>query len=360
MNNINKNIKKRKMIWLKSIFLISLILSSSIFVGCSKLDTGERRKKSKRKGDEVTLYAACDSGYDTVTAMFMRDFAERVEKKSNGRIHIETYSDSQVGGDTELLESCQNGNISFVFQTTAPQVSLIPQLAILDSPMAFKNKEIARNLLDGKLLDILKPYYKKKNIEILGFADQGFREMTSNKKIKGIDDFRAVKIRTMENPYHILFWKSLGANPTPMAYAEVYIGLQQGTIDAQENPLESIIAPRFYEQQDYMIMTNHLLHSVTCIASTKVIDALDKNEKEIIYSSIDESKKWARNKTDERFKEKMKIVEKSGTKIVNLDEKTIGKIKEKSKIVRDKIEKNVGKELMNSFKNAIKNVENKY
>ncbi len=71
-----------------------------------------------------------------------------------------------------------------------------------------------------------------------------------NKKIEKLSDFKGLKIRTMENPYHINFWKSLGANPTPMSYSEVYIGLQQGTIDAQEKPLEAIIVPRFYEQQD--------------------------------------------------------------------------------------------------------------
>lgn len=334
--------------------IISIVVIFSIIAsGCRGIDTETRRKNSEKSGEKITLYAACDSGYDTVTAMFMRDFAKRVEEKSQGKIHIETYSDSQVGGDVELLESCQNGNISFVFQTTAPQVSLIPEVSILDLPMAFKDLESARKVLDTDVMNILKPYYKKKEVELLGFSDQGFREMTSNKEIRNVEDFNSVKIRTMENPYHILFWKSVGANPTPMAYSEVYIGLQQGTIDAQENPLESIIAPRFYEQQDYLVMTNHLIHSVTAIGSKKVMDTLGSEERKIIYDSIEESKIWAREQTDKRFKEKIDVIEKSGTKIIYLDEKILEDMKSKSKVVWDKVEDDIGKEIVEKFRNSL-------
>lgn len=342
-------------IYNKILKIISLsLLLPMIISGCS-IDTKSRRMNSKRSGEKVTFYAACDSGYDTITAMFMRDFAKRVKEKSQGKIEIETYSDSQVGSDVELLESCQNGNISFVFQTTAPQVSLIPEVSILDLPMAFKDLDSARKALDTDVVRILKPYYKEKNIELLGFSDQGFREMTSNKKITKLEDFHSVKIRTMENPYHILFWKSIGANPTPMAYSEVYIGLQQGAIDAQENPLESIIAPRFYEQQDYLIMTNHLLHSITAIASKEAMDTLKNEDRKIIYDSIEESKFWSREQVDKRFSEKIDVIKKSGTKIIYLDEKILDEMKLKSKIVLDKVENNIGKDIVEKFINSLEN-----
>lgn len=317
------------------LFLVSTILLTS--TGCS-IDTKSRRKENARKSGSIELYAACDSGADTVTALFMRDFAKRVEKMSNGRIKVNTYSDSQVGGDTELLEACKNGNIGFVFQTTAPQVPLIPQTSILDEPMMFDDLKSARYELDNKILSMLRPYYKSKGLELLGFADQGFREMTSNKKIYSIEDFKGIKIRTMENLNHIAFWKSIGSNPTPMSYAEVYIGLQQGTIDAQENPLEAIIAPRFYEQQKYLIMTNHILHAVSCIASSDIMDSLGDSDREIIYRAIDESKEWARKQTDIRFDEKIRFLKDYGIEIVSLDEKTKDEMKSMSKPVRDRIE----------------------
>ena len=87
------------------------------------------------------------------------------------------------------------------------------------------------------------------------------------KILTSLSDFKGQKIRTMENPYHMAFWKSLKANPTPMTFSEVYIGLQQGTIDAQENPYEVIVSSRLYEQQDYVVETNHLPHLISLIVS---------------------------------------------------------------------------------------------
>lgn len=337
----------------KVVFLGVLFVSIFSMVGCSSLDTAQRREKSARTGENVTLYAACDSGADTVTAKFMRDFAKRVEEKSGGKINVETYSDSQVGGDSEIFEACQGGNISFVFQATSPQVSFIPEAAVLDAPMAFDNIEIARKVLDGELFEKLKKYYSEKGVELLGIADQGFRETTSNKRIEKLSDFKGLKIRTMENPYHIKFWKALGANPTPMSYSEVYIGLQQGTIDAQENPLEAIIVPRFYEQQDYLVNTNHFIHPVTCIASSKVMDSLTEKERKIVYEAAEESKIWARNTTDNQLDDRIKVIVDSGTEIINLDKKTLEEMKRASESVWTDIENNLGSDLIDTLRAEI-------
>ena len=283
----------------------------------------------------------------------MRDFAKRVEEKSNGKIKVETYSDSQVGGDSEIFEACQGGNISFVFQATSPQVSFIPEAAVLDAPMAFDNIEIARKVLDGELFEKLKKYYSEKGVELLGIADQGFRETTSNKRIEKLSDFKGLKIRTMENPYHIKFWKALGANPTPMSYSEVYIGIQQGTIDAQENPLEAIIVPRFYEQQDYLVNTNHFIHPVTCIASSKVMDSLTEEEKKIVYEAAEESKIWARNTTDNQLDDRLEVIKESGTEIINLDKKTVDDMKKASEFVWTDIENNLGSDLIDTLRAEI-------
>lgn len=349
--NRKTNLFAKKFKKLISLGVLSVLTFS--IVGCSSLDSAERREKSARTGENVTLYAACDSGADTVTAKFMRDFAKRVEEKSNGKIKVETYSDSQVGGDSEIFEACQGGNISFVFQATSPQVSFIPEAAVLDAPMAFDNIEIARKVLDGELFEKLKGYYSEKDLELLGIADQGFRETTSNKKIEKLSDFKGLKIRTMENPYHIKFWKSLGANPTPMSYSEVYIGLQQGTIDAQENPLEAIIVPRFYEQQDYLVNTNHFIHPVTCIASSKVMNSLTDEERAIVYEAAEESKVWARNTTDKQLDDRINVIEESGTEIINLDKKTLEAMKKASESVWDDIENDIGSDLIDTLRDEI-------
>ena len=113
-------------------------------------------------------------------------------------------------------------------------------------------------------------------------ADQGFRVLSTNKKITEPADFKGQKIRTMENSYHLAFWKSLNANPTPMSFSEVYIGLQQHTIDAQENPYEVIVSNRLYEQQDYVVETNHLPHLISMIVNDEFFRNLSEEEQEIM------------------------------------------------------------------------------
>lgn len=107
--------------------------------------------------------------------------------------------------------------------------------------MAYTNIEDLRSTLDDEeFMNLINQVYLEHSVRLLAMSDQNFRVMTTNKKIESLDDFKGQKIRTMENKYHLAFWQSIGANPTPMAFSEVYIGLQQGTIDAQENHMKSL------------------------------------------------------------------------------------------------------------------------
>ncbi|RVU55211.1 TRAP transporter substrate-binding protein [Anaerosphaera multitolerans] len=344
----------KKMNIKKLSFILALSFMLTSLTGC--LSSEERRKETGER-EVYELYIACDSQEDTVTGIFMNTFADILEEKSNGRIIVNRYPNSQLGGDGEIAEAVQNGNITFVVQTSAPQVTFVPEAAIFDAPMAFKNLDVARKVLDGSLTEKLKEYYEPKKLRLLGIADQGFRVMTSNKRIENIDNLNGIKIRTMENPNHIAFWKSVGANPTPMAWSEVYIGLQQGSIDAQENPIETIVASKVYEQQDYVIKTNHILHTLTLIGSPNVIDDLPEELQKNVYEAADEAKVLARQQTDERSAGRIEIVEQSGTEILEYNEELFNTMKERSESVWLNLEKQIGKELVDLLRDEIYKAE---
>ena len=192
-----------------------------------------------------TFEVTNDSAEDTVTHLMTLKLAELLESKSNGEFKAEVYPSAQLGGDRELAQSCQAGDVAFVLQTTAPQVNFVPKLSVFDMPMLFTDVEQARTVLD-KFQPVIAKEYEKAGFKILGFGDQGFRVMSTNKKVQSMADFKGIKVRTMENKYHMAFWKAIGANPTPLPWGEVYLSLQQGTIDAQENPLEVIVAAKSY------------------------------------------------------------------------------------------------------------------
>ena len=173
--------------------------------------------------------------------------------------------------------------------------------------------------------------------------------MSTNKNIKSIKDFKGQKIRTMENSYHLKFWKTLGATPTPMTFSEVYIGLQQGTIDAQENPYEVIVSSKLYEQQDYVVETNHLPHYISLIVSDEFYNSLSKDQQKIIDQASQTAKVYAREASDKRIADRIKIIEDSGTKIVKLDAKTQKEMRKQAQPVYDAIKKNISRDIYNAY-----------
>ena len=263
---------------------------------------------------------------------------------------IEVYPNSTFGGDRELLESCKDGDIPFVVQNTAPQVTFLPDTAVFDLPSAFTTIKQAQEAVDNPTFyKEMEKVYQKGGYKLLGYADQGFRVMSTNKNIKSIKDFKGQKIRTMENSYHLKFWKTLGATPTPMTFSEVYIGLQQGTIDAQENPYEVIVSSKLYEQQDYVVETNHLPHYISLIVSDEFYNSLSKDQQKIIDQASQTAKVYAREASDKRIADRIKIIEDSGTKIVKLDAKTQKEMRKQAQPVYDAIKKNISRDIYNAY-----------
>ena len=333
---------------IKIVLLLSVL--SFLLVGC--------RSSAAEDVDQFVLSVAMDSPEDTVTYLYAEKFAKLLDEKTDGRTLTHLYSNGQLGSDGEIAEGVQYGNISFVVQTTAPQVNFIPELAVFDLPNLFANADIARDVFDGPFFDIIAQYYEENNIELLGYADQGFRVMSSNIKIDNIEDFSGIKVRTMENPYHLRYWQAINANPSPMAFSEVYVGLQQGTIDAQENPVETIVSSRIYEQQDYIVETNHLLHILSLIASPEILDRLPDDIVELVYEAADEATVWARKTADSRVQDRYDIVTNSGTEIITIDKSLMGEIVEASQSVYDMIRNDIGDELVDGILDAVEDVEN--
>ena len=336
MRKINTNHKHLRL----AVIFISVLLMGMMMSACGKND-GEQR---------YAYPLATASPEDTVTQIYAVKFAEEVDRLSDGRIKIQVYANSTLGGDRELLESCKDGDIPFVVQNTAPQVTFMPDLAVFDVPCAFENLDECREVLDDpEFSKLISAVYEKGGYQLLGIADQGFRVMSTNKAVKSIADFKGQKIRTMENPYHLAFWKSIGSNPTPMSFAEVYIGLQQHTIDAQENPYEVIVSNRLYEQQDYVVETNHLPHLITLIMNDEFFKDMPAEDQAILREAAATATEYARQASDDRIADRVKTIEDSGTKILKIDEETYNAIVEASSSVRDTIRSSVDPAIYDAY-----------
>ena len=322
------------------LFATTLALSSILLYGCGK-------------DDDVQRYAwplATASPEDTVTQLFAEKFAEEVDRLSDGKMQIQVYANSTLGGDRDLLETCADGDIPFVVQNTAPQVSFMQDLAVFDLPCVFDSLDQCRAKIDDPTFyGLISDVYTDGGYHLLGMADQGFRVMSTNKKVSDFSDFKGQKIRTMENSYHLAFWKSIGASPTPMSFSEVYIGLQQHTIDAQENPYEVIVSNKLYEQQDYIVETNHLPHLISLIVNDEFYQDLTPDQQKIMTQAAQTATAYAREQSDERIADKIAVIEDSGTEIITLSDETRAQIRQASQSVYDSIKKTINADIYNAY-----------
>ena len=289
----------------------AVLAAAGILAGCAAND-GEQR---------YAYPLGTASPEDTVTQIYAEKFVEEVDRLSEGRIKITVYPNSVLGGDRELLESCADGDIPFVIQNTAPQVNFIDDTAVFDAPCIFDDIESVREAVDQpEFLEKMQESYREAGFELLGYADQGFRVMSTNREVTEFSDFKGQKIRTMEDAYQLAFWQQLGANPTPMNFSEVYIGLQQHTIDAQENPYEVIVSNRLYEQQDYIVETNHVPHLISLVVSESFFEELPEEDRQILIEAEAIAKEYAREQSDQRIDDRIQTIKDSGTQIITLDE----------------------------------------
>lgn len=328
-----KHISKMPLIFLAVAFLLSLCLT-----GCTNQDA------------KPVWVLATASPEDTVTQLFAERFAQEVERLSDGEFLIKVYPNSTLGGDRELLESCYDGDIPFIVQNTAPQVTFMSDLAIFDLPCVFDSLEDCRSKLDDPdFYQLVCDVYTQGGYHLLGMADQGFRVMSTNRAVYSLADFKGQKIRTMENPYHLDFWTSLGATPTPMSFSEVYIGLQQHTIDAQENPYEVIVSNRLYEQQDYIVETNHLPHLISLIVNDDFFQGCSPQEQEILSQAAQIATQYAREQSDERISQRISVIEESGTQVIPLSQQLHSEIRQACQGVYNSIKAVVSPALFDAY-----------
>ena len=281
------------------------------------------------------------------TMQAMKTFGDNVAKGSEGKIKVELYPNAQLGGDRELCEGVQMGTIQMAIPSTSALAGFDKRIQVLDLPYLFTTREAAFEAVDGELGQKLNEFLGKKGFYVVGYLENGFRHVTNSKQpITKPEDLSGLKIRTMENPMHLAFFKELGANPTPMSWGELYTALQQGTVDAQENPYAMIDDGKFYEVQKYVSETGHVFSYEILIANKKFMEKLPEDLRALV---IDEAQKAiatqrAAMKTEEaNFKAK---VIKGGLTANELTPEQKKPFVEKTKVVYAQFEGELGTEIM--------------
>ncbi|MDR1535084.1 MAG: TRAP transporter substrate-binding protein [Planctomycetota bacterium] len=242
-----------------------------------------------RAADPVLITVAHGATEDFTAHKSWLLFEEIVERDSNGALQVEIYPNQQMGGDREVIEATQLGNIQCGHTSLSPLASFAKEFYIWDTPFTFTDRKKIFELLDGAPGQKLMSYLEPINLKGMGFVENGFRNLTANKKVLSPDDLRGIKLRVMENKLQMLTWSSLGANPTPIAFGELFTALQQKTVDAQENPFELIYTNKFYEVQSHVMITNHIYSPMLIFINLEFFEGLAPGQRAIIMKAARES-----------------------------------------------------------------------
>ncbi|MFD1928050.1 TRAP transporter substrate-binding protein [Sporosarcina siberiensis] len=302
------------------IALMAVIMLVLAACGSDKSDGAkEDGAKDDKKDDEVfTLQAGHSLPNDHPYHLGFLEMAENVKERTDGRVIIEVFPNSEIGAERELTEGMTLGTVDLVMSSTAPVTNFVPELGVLDVPFLFKDRDSAVEILNGEIGDELFEKLKENGIIGLSWGENGYRHITNSKHpINKPEDLKGLKIRTQENEIHIAAFKEMGALATPMAWTEALTGLQQGVVDAQENP--AIVADQFklYEsKQKYMTLTGHVYSVAMYMMSQKTYDKLPADLRDIVIEEGQKAGPKERDLIVEMEKESLKVLKENGVEIV--------------------------------------------
>lgn len=224
-------------------------------------------------------------------------FKELVEARSDGAIEVKIYPNNALGDDVQVAQQMQFGAVQAAPIPTAKLSGFNKQLQLIDLPFLFPSRDVAYQFLDGPVGERVLSGLRSAGFEPAGFWESGFKQMTCDKPVHEPADLKGTKFRVMESPLLIAQYKALGANPVPIAFSETYTALQQGVVDCQENPLVSISQMKFYEVQDYLMLSNHGYLGTAFIFSKVWFDGLPKKQQEILVTAAKEAGQYQRERS---------------------------------------------------------------
>lgn len=230
----------------------------------------------------------------TPIAQAMDRFAALLEERSDGRMQVSVFPNSTLGGNRELLEQLQMGTLEMASPSAAALGGFTDGTALFDLPYLFDSPESAFAVFDSEVGRDMLDQLEASSLVGLDWYAMGWRQLSANRPIRTPEDMAGLRIRVQENQMHIDHFNSLGASATPMAFAEVYTSLQQGVIDAQENPISQIYSQRFYEVQDYIIETRHIFDPVPLVMSHTWWNSLNAADQTLIREVSREVVAWQR------------------------------------------------------------------
>lgn len=284
-------------------------------------------------------------------------FAEIVAAKSSGRLKVNLFPGGVLGSDQANVSSLQGGTLDLVILNSGILASQAKEFAIYDFPFLFANASEADAVVAGAFGQMMHDKLLEKGLVGLAYWELGFRDITNSKRpIQKVEDIAGLKLRVIPNAINVDWVSALGANPTPLAFPEVYAALDQKAIDGQENPLGVIFANKFFEVQKFLVLTHHQYNPQSVIFSKKVWDTLSADDQKVLREAAVEAGKFQRQISREADAGVLAELKAKGMTVTELPASEIAKLRDKMKPVIDKHTANVGAEVVAAIRTEIAKV----
>lgn len=300
--------------------------------------------------DTKTLYFSHNSPQSHPVHLGALEFKRILEKKSEGKLTVKIFPDSQLGSEREILELLQIGSVAITKVSSATLSNFVPEYNVLSIPYLFRNKEHQFSVLEGPIGKSILEKGSKFWLRGLCYYDAGSRSFyTSNRAIRIPEDLKGLKIRVMNNQMAINMVSALGGSPTPMAYGELYTAIQQGVVDGAENNPPSFVSSNHHEISKYYTLDQHSAVPDVVLIGTKYWEKLSPDEKMWVQAAADESSQAQKKFWNESVEASMETAKKAGVEII-IPEKSL--FFEQSKSVLETFQKDYPEmaELVNQIK----------
>lgn len=323
---------------LKSLFVLALSLP--LLFGC-----GSNGIASKDDPNRVYTVRVTHEEYtDTVPDLYAKELAKRVEEKSNGRMKFEIFQVGQLGVGVDLVDHLLTGATQIAIMSPGNIATIIPegQVFALHYLLPTDVKESYDFLAESKVANTdLPAIYAEKKLKLMDLWPLGGSQWLTKKSIQSPSDFDGMAFRTMDTPLIVKNYEAYNANPTPVSYTDVYSGLQLNMVSGVENPLGALVDMKWYEVQDYLIMSNHIMYLEGVFLSEKYFNSLPKDLQVILSETIDEMHDYAFELQKKANEDAEKLLAEN-VKVIELSDEQTANFKAAALPVRDYFKKSAG------------------
>ncbi|WP_434310435.1 TRAP transporter substrate-binding protein [Hominifimenecus sp. rT4P-3] len=337
-----------------------LLIGLLAFSGCSKETPPEPTKTSleetEPKESPFQLSIATSANLDSFSGRLIQEKAKEWNLASKGQVKVDFYGNGSLGDDETLIQAVSRGTVSIVMMDPSLYTPVVPEAVFFAVPLLYPTLEEYNDFFCGGFRGKMEGYFEEAGLKLLDCQATGWKYLTSTVPLVSQSDFSKLNLRVVNNPYRQSFWNACGISCGMLPFSDLFMALKDGTFNAQENSLETIVAGRFWEVQKYLIDTRHLPTFRSFVMNREAYEALPEDVKEGLLAflkDISESYQNERPGLEEQFLQK--LLEEGGMEYQEASDAALALMQEGKIAFLNRLKETVGEEAVNEF---LKKVEN--